>query len=280
MPDFLTSAASSASRPGAAPDIADGFATAKAERRAALMPYLMGGFPDQETATAVAQAYAEGGADLIELGVPFSDPLADGPVIHAADTAALEAGATLESVLETCAAVSDRVPVAVMAYVNMIMATGYAQFVEKVAAAGAAGIIVPDVPLEERGPIAEALQSTGLPLIPLVAPNTPPERRAEICSTAEGFVYLVSTKGVTGERDALPQELTKLIEDTKAAADVPVAVGFGISTSDHAAAVGKIADGVIVGTRLVRAVADASDRDAAVEAVTAFLSETRAALSR
>jgi tryptophan synthase alpha chain len=167
------------------------FDAAAAEGRAALMPYMMGGFPDQGTATAVAQAYADAGADLIELGVPFSDPLADGPLIHAADTAALEAGATLASVLETCAAVSDRIPVAVMAYVNMIMATGYAEFAEKVAAAGAAGVIVPDVPLEERGPIAEALQAAGLPLIPLVAPNTPPERRVEICSTAEGFVYLV-----------------------------------------------------------------------------------------
>jgi tryptophan synthase alpha chain len=256
------------------------FEAAASEGRAALMPYLMGGFPDQETATAVSQAYADAGADLIELGVPFSDPLADGPVIHAADTAALEAGATLDSVLETCAAVSDRIPVAVMAYANMIMATGYAQFVEKVAAAGTAGVIVPDVPLEERGPIADALRGSGVPLIPLVAPNTPPERRAEICSTAEGFVYLVSTKGVTGEREVLPEELTKLIEDTKAAADVPVAVGFGISTADQAAAVGKVADGVIIGTRLVRAVAAASDRAAAIGAVTEFLSETRGALAR
>jgi tryptophan synthase alpha chain len=162
----------------------------------------------------------------------------------------------------------------------MIMATGYAEFVDKVAAAGAAGVIVPDVPLEERGPIAEALQGVGLPLIPLVAPNTPRERRAEICSTAEGFIYLVSTQGVTGERDALPQELAKLIEDTKADADVPVAVGFGISTAEQAAAVGKVADGVIIGTRLVRAVADAPDPGSAVEAVKDFLSETRSTLAR
>jgi tryptophan synthase alpha chain len=256
------------------------FDAARAEGRAALMPYLMGGFPDQATATAVAAAYADAGADLIELGVPFSDPLADGPVIHAADTAALEAGATLESVLETCAAASGRVPVAVMAYVNMIMATGYAEFAEKVAAAGAAGVIVPDLPLEERAPIADALAGPGLPLIPLVAPNTPPERRAEICSLAEGFVYLVSTKGVTGERDELPPALTDLIEATKADAEVPVAVGFGIGSPEHAAAVGKVADGVIIGTRLVRAVADAPDRDAAVAALTDFLSETRAALAR
>jgi tryptophan synthase alpha chain len=256
------------------------FAAARADRRAALMPYLMGGFPDQETATAVARAYADAGADLIELGVPFSDPLADGPVIHAADTAALEAGATLESVLETCAAVSERIPVALMVYVNMVLATGLAEFAEQAAVAGASGVIVPDLPLEERGPIAEALGQHGLPLIPLVAPNTPPARRAEICSRAEGFVYLVSTKGVTGERDELPRQLAELIAATKAEASVPVAVGFGISTSAQAASVGEIADGIIIGTRLVREVADAADRDAAVAAVTGFLSETRAALAR
>jgi tryptophan synthase alpha chain len=256
------------------------FAAAKQEGRAALMPYLMGGFTNQETATAVAGAYADAGADLIELGVPFSDPLADGPVIHAADTAALEAGATLESVLETCAAVSERVPVALMVYANMILAAGPGEFAAKVGGAGAAGVIVPDLPLEERGPIAEALDGQSLALIPLVAPTTPPARRAEICSTAEGFVYLVSTVGVTGERAELPAELTELIEAAKREANVPVAVGFGISTPEQAATVGKVADGVIVGTRLVRAVGDAADRDAAVATVTDFLSETRAALAR
>src|SRR3954451_5183475 len=156
------------------------FDAARAEGRAALMPYLMGGFPDQETATAVANAYADSGADLIELGVPFSDPLADGPTIHAADTAALEAGATLESVLETCAAVGERIPVALMVYSNMIFATGVGEFGALAAAAGASGVIVPDLPLEEQGPIAEALDERGLALIPLIAPTTPTERRAEI----------------------------------------------------------------------------------------------------
>jgi tryptophan synthase alpha chain len=278
MAEQPITAASSASRPGAAA-IASAFDAARAEGRAALMPYLMGGFPDQETATAVADAYAEAGADLIELGIPFSDPLADGPVIHAADTAALEAGATMNSVLETCAAVSQRIPVAVMAYVNMIMATGYSEFAEKVAVAGAAGVIVPDVPLEERGPIADALEVPGLPLIPLVAPNTPPDRREEICASAQGFVYLVSTKGVTGEREELPAELTELIGATQRAAEVPVAVGFGISTPEHASAVGELADGIIIGTRLVREVADAADTETAVRGVTDFLRATREALS-
>lgn len=244
------------------------------------MPYLMGGFPDQATATAVAGAYADAGADLIELGVPFSDPLADGPTIHAADTAALDAGATLESVLETCASVSDRIPVAVMAYSNMILAHGIEEFGALVSAAGAAGVIVPDLPLEEQGEIGESLTSRGLALIPLVAPTTPPDRRARICAGARGFVYLVSTVGVTGERADLPPELTDLISAAKQEAAVPVAVGFGISTPDQAATVGTLADGVIIGTRLVREVADAPDRDAAVAAVGGFLRETRAALAR
>ena len=260
--------------------IESAFAAARQEGRAALMPYLMGGFPDQETATAVAGSYAEAGADLIELGVPFSDPLADGPTIHAADTAALATGATLESVLETCTTVADRLPVALMCYSNMILARGVEEFAGLVAEAGAAGVIVPDLPLEEQGSVADALGAHELALIPLVAPTTPDERRARICAGAHGFVYLVSTVGVTGERAELPAELTDLISAAKEEASVPVAVGFGISTPEQAATVGKLADGVIIGTRLVREVADAADRDAAVAAVTAFLSETRAALAR
>jgi tryptophan synthase alpha chain len=260
--------------------IESAFALAQGEDRAALMPYLMGGFPDQETATAVAGTYVDAGADLIELGVPFSDPLADGPTIHSADTAALAAGATLETVLETCSAVAGRIPVALMCYSNMILAKGVEEFGAVAAEAGAAGVIVPDLPLEEQAAIAAALDAHGLALIPLVAPTTPPERRAQICAGAHGFVYLVSTVGVTGERADLPAELADLIEAAKEEASVPVAVGFGISTPEQAATVGKVADGVIIGTRLVREVADAADRDAAVAAVTELLSETRAALAR
>jgi tryptophan synthase alpha chain len=255
------------------------FAAARNQGRAALMPYLMGGFPDQATATAVATAYAKAGADLIELGVPFSDPLADGPTIHAADTAALAAGATLESVLETCAAIGGRVPVALMVYANMVLAADPVRFAEKAAESKASGVIVPDLPLEEQGPIRDALGERALALIPLVAPTTPAERRARICGDAEGFVYLVSTIGVTGEREQLPPELTGLIAAAKEEAGVPVAVGFGISTPEQAATVGEFADGVIIGTRLVRAVADASDSDAAVAAVSDFLRATRDALA-
>jgi len=254
------------------------FAAARDEDRAALMPYMMGGFPDQRTAVAVAEAYVEAGADLVELGVPFSDPLADGPVIHAADTAALAAGATLESVLETCAAIAERVPVALMAYANMVLARGAGEFAATVADAGAAAVIVPDLPLEEQAPMREALTPEGLALVPMVAPTTPAERRAEICAGAEGFLYVVSTVGVTGERAELPPELTELAAAVKREAGVPAAVGFGISTPEQAARVGEIADGVIIGSRLVREVDDAADADAAAAAVAGFLREVRSAL--
>jgi tryptophan synthase alpha chain len=260
--------------------ISRAFEGARADGRAALMPYLMGGFPDTAGAAAIARAYADAGADLVELGIPFSDPLADGPVIHAAATAALDAGATLDTALEACEAVADRVPVVTMVYSNMILAGGGAEaFAPRIAAAGACGAIVPDLPLEEAGNVREALAAEGLALIPLVAPTTPPERRRAICAGAEGFVYVVSTSGVTGERTELPPELKDLVAAVREEADVPAAVGFGIATPDQARTVGGLADGVIIGSRLVRVVADASSIDAAAAGVGEFLTEIRAALA-
>ncbi len=260
-------------------DIGAGFAAAREQGRAALMPYMMGGFPDAATSTAVAEAYAEAGADLVELGVPYSDPLADGPVIHAAGTRALDAGATLESVLADCERIASRVPVVPMAYANMILARGPERFARALADAGAAGAIVPDLPLEEGGEVAAGLRAAGLALIPLVAPTTPPERRARICAEAEGFVYLVSDTRTTGERDRLPEALGDLIAATKADSPVPVAVGFGIATPDQAAQVGSAADGVIIGTRLVRAVDEAGAPELAAAAVREFIEAARAAMS-
>src|SRR5437867_4368215 len=161
--------------------IAGAFAAAREQGRAALMPYMMDGFPDPATAAAVADAYADAGADLVELGVPFSDPLADGPVIHAAATRALAAGATLESTLDLCGRIAGRVPVVPMCYSNMVLARGPAGFARLLAGAGAAGAIVPDLPLEEAGDVHAALAAAGLALVPLVAPTTPPERRRRIC---------------------------------------------------------------------------------------------------
>ena len=242
------------------------------------MPYMMGGFPDPAGSAAIAAAYADSGADLIELGVPFSDPLADGPVIHAAATSALAAGATLESVLDTCSAVAERLPVALMVYSNMVLANGAEDFARRAVEAGAAGVIVPDLPLGEAGEIGAALAAAGLAGIPLVAPTTPPERRRRICEVASGFVYVVSDVGTTGERAALPAELSALVAEVKQEAEVPVAVGFGIGTPEQAAEVGEIADGVIIGSRLVRLVAEADGLDAAIAEISGFLRRTRDAL--
>ncbi|HEY6550322.1 MAG TPA: tryptophan synthase subunit alpha, partial [Solirubrobacterales bacterium] len=259
--------------------IAAAFRGAKDEGRAALMPYMMAGYPDRETSLGVAEAYADCGADLVELGVPFSDPLADGPTIHAAATAALEAGATLETAFELCEAISERVPVVFMVYANMVFANGgAAEFARRALAVGASGAIVPDLPLEEAEPVRTAFAKADLALVPLVAPTTPPERRARICAVAQGFVYLVSTMGTTGERDEIPAQLADLVTTTKVEAEVPVAVGFGIGTPDQAAQVGQVADGVIIGSRLVRAAGEGGP-ETAVGAVGSFLRETRAALA-
>jgi tryptophan synthase alpha chain len=244
------------------------------------MPYMMAGFPDRESSLAVAAAYVDSGADLIELGVPFSDPLADGPTIHAAATAALEAGATFATTLEVCRSVSERIPVVLMVYVNMVLAHGGAvEFARLARAAGACGAIVPDLPLGEAEDVREAFAAEGLAMVPLVAPTTTPERLRQICAAARGFVYVVSTVGTTGERAEVPAALAELVAATKAVAATPVAVGFGIGTPAQAAEVGRIADGVIIGSRLVRAAAEGGSPRGAADAVAGFLSETRVALA-
>jgi tryptophan synthase alpha chain len=248
------------------------FDAARSDGRAALMPYLMGGFPDEATATAVASAYADAGADLIELGIPFSDPLADGPVIHAAATRALASGADLEGALRTCAAVAERVPVVPMCYANMVLAHGPERYARTLADAGAAGTIIPDLPHEEAEGVARELAAAGLALVPLV-------RRREICARAEGFVYVVSDTRTTGEREDVPARLRALVAAVREEADVPAAVGFGIGTPEQAAAVGEMADGVIIGSRLVRAVAEAEDAESATQEIADFLRATREALA-
>jgi tryptophan synthase alpha chain len=262
--------------------IAEAFARARANgRRAALMPYLMGGYPDLETSRAIGLAYADAGADLVELGVPFSDPLADGPVIHAAGTVALNASppATLHAVLDVARDIAERVPVVLMCYANPIISQGLERFLDALVAARVSGLIVPDLPMEEATEVRPACRRRGLALVPLVAPTTPAERLERIGAGASGFVYTVSVTGTTGERGEMAGGLATIIARAAAHTDVPVAVGFGISTPEQAAAAARAgADGVIVGTRLVRAAGEASDPAAAVrELVAGFsaaLSET------
>jgi tryptophan synthase alpha chain len=238
-------------------------------KRAALMPYLMGGYPTLADSLSCGLAAADAGADLVELGIPFSDPLADGPVIHAAGTEALAAGATPRLVLGVCEQLAMRVPVVLMVYANIVMTAGVEAFALRAAAAGASGLIVPDLPHDEASELRAACDAEGLALVPLVAPTTTPERIAEIGADARGFVYTVSLTGTTGERAELPPGLADTVARVRAATEVPVAVGFGISTPDHARAVAEIADGVIVGSRVVRAAGEGGAR--AVGALTAEL---------
>ncbi len=247
--------------PAGAERIAEAFAHARAEGRvAALMPYLMGGYPDLDGSRAIGLAYADAGADLVELGIPFSDPLADGPVIHAAATAALRSGATVPAVLEVARAIAERVPVVVMCYVNPILARGVERFADQLVAASVSGVIVPDLPFEEASELRAACAARGLALVPLVAPTTPEDRLERIGAAASGFVYTVSVTGTTGERTGTDSGLSAVLARAAAHTTVPVAVGFGISTPEQAAAAAAAgADGVIVGSRLVRAAGEAQD---------------------
>ncbi|HEX8976001.1 MAG TPA: tryptophan synthase subunit alpha [Solirubrobacteraceae bacterium] len=261
--------------------IAEAFARARANgRRAALMPYLMGGYPDLATSREIGLAYARSGADLVELGVPFSDPLADGPVIHAAATAALSAGATLPAVLEIGRAIAAEVPVVLMCYFNVILARGVERCLDEVAGIGASGVIVPDLPLEESDRTRAACTEAGLALIPLVAPTTPEGRLARIGAAAQGFLYTVALTGTTGERPGGSHAgggLEAIVARAAAHSDVPIAVGFGIGTPAQAAAAAAAgADGVIVGSRLVRA---AGAAEHPVDEVSELVAQFAAALS-
>jgi len=250
--------------------IAEAFASSG--KRAALMPYVMAGFPTLTESLAIGEACVAAGADIIELGVPYSDPLADGPVIHAAGTEALAAGANIAGVLEVARSLSQSVPVVLMCYANMVFAPGAAAFVERLAQTGASGLIVPDLPEGEEDEVLRACEQAGIALVPLVAPTTPPERMAAIGARARGFLYTVSVVGITGERAALADAFAEVVAAAKASTSSPVALGFGISTPEQASqAADAGADGVIVGTRLVRAAGEGADPAAAVGAVVAEL---------
>jgi tryptophan synthase alpha chain len=257
------------------------------DRAAALMPYLMGGYPTLAESARIGEACVQAGADILELGVPYSDPLADGPVIHEAGSRALAAGANVAGVLEVARTLAPSVPVVLMCYANMVFAPGVEAFVERLARTGASGLIVPDLPLEEALTVLAACDAQGLALVPLVAPTTPRERLEQIGARARGFLYTVSVVGTTGERAVpkpgdtrlrrespfrLAERFGEIVARAKAATAAPVALGFGISTPEHArqaAAAG--ADGVIVGTRLVRAAGESEDPAGAVGALVAEL---------
>jgi tryptophan synthase alpha chain len=253
-------------------------AFAARERVAALMPYLMAGFPTQTDSVRIGEAAVAAGADVLELGVPYSDPLADGPVIQAAGTRALAAGASLSGSLEVARALAPSAPVVLMCYANMVFAPGAEAFVQRLARTGACGLIVPDLPLEEAAELRRHCDEHGLALVPLLAPTTAAARAAAIGASARGFLYTVSVVGTTGERASLQGSLAEVLARARASTSLPVALGFGISTPAQARRAAEAgADGVIVGSRLVRAAAEA-ERPA--EAVGAKVAELAAALAR
>lgn len=230
------------------------------------MPYFPLGYPDLDTSIDVIEALSKNGADLIEVGLSFSDPLADGPVIQHATQISLEKGITVKKSLAAIAELRRRgvdIPLILMGYYNPMLAYGLEKFVRDAVNAGADGFIVPDLPMEEAEEFTSALSGTmsvarsaveALPLIQMLAPTTPGERMEAIARNAKGFIYLVSVTGVTGERKSISDGLGELISQVREHTSVPVCVGFGISTPEQAKEVGKMADGVIVGTACVRTI--------------------------
>lgn len=255
------------------------FAHLSPGQTAALMPYFTLGYPDRDTSIAVVEAIAPY-ADLLELGVPFSDPLADGPTVQRSTQVALENGTTTAGCLEMLRHLRRRgvdTPAMLMGYFNPILAYGMARYVQDAAAAGADGFIVPDLPPEEAEEFEQLAAAAGLCLIHFLAPTSSPERIARVAARAQGFIYLVSLTGVTGARQNLQTGLADFVGRVRAHTAVPLAVGFGIGTPPQAQQVGQMADGVIVGSALINAVDAAADKPAAAAA---FVQSLRAALGR
>ncbi len=231
--------------------------------RVALMPYLTAGFPRLEGAREVGEAYIAAGADVIEIGVPFSDPLADGPTIQDTTTQALENGADLDYCLGLASDFADRVPVVFLVYYNVIFARGIEGFLEAAAEAGVSGLVIPDLPVDEAVDFREMAARRGVAICPLAAPTTDDARLDRIAEAASGFVYCVSVAGVTGAREKLPSGAIELLRRVRARASAPVALGFGISSAEAAVEAGSEADGVIIGSKLMQIVAEEGPEGAA-----------------
>ena len=261
--------------------IAPTFQRLAAAKRAALIPYITAGYPDMATTLPLMNALVAAGGDIIEVGVPFSDPMADGPVIQKACCRALEQGATLRDVLDTVAQFrreNDDTPVVLMTYCNPVEAMGPARFAAAAAAAGADGVLMVDLPPEESAALARPLREHGLDAIFLLSPTTAEARMRDICAAASGFVYYVSLKGVTGAGHLNTDEVGARVRQVKQCTDLPVAVGFGVRDAAAAASVARQADGVVVGSALVDAVARQPDVRQSCAAVGALLGGMRKAL--
>lgn len=262
--------------------ISQAFQRAKSQGRAAFIPYVAGGHPDMDTCAQLVKALDEGGADIIEIGVPFSDPVADGPVIQEASKLALDAGATPAGILELLASLKNSVaaPLVIMTYYNPMLAMGLERFAQQAVQAGVAGVIVPDLPPEEAGPWIDASRKNNLDTIFLVTPGTSEARLQVVLEVCSGFLYYVSMYGVTGGAlDLPPERLAGIQRVREAAGELPVAVGFGVSTPEQAKAIGRVADGVIVGSALVKRMVQAESAELGLSAASQMAHDLASSLA-
>ncbi|CAM6109371.1 unnamed protein product [Calypogeia fissa] len=262
--------------------ISETFEELRKKRQVAFIPYLTAGDPNLETTAAAVKLLEQCGADIIELGVPYSDPLADGPVIQAAATRAISGGTNLDSVLTLMReGLSDiKVPIVLFLYYNPLLKRGVQKFLAEAKAAGASGLVVPDLPLEETTNLRKLTSVAGLELILLTTPTTPTVRMRAIADASQGFVYLVSLTGVTGARASIDARVEDLVKNIKKASDKPVAVGFGVSTAEQAAKLAEWgADGVIIGSTVVKLLGESGSPETGLKAVKEFAIEVRAALA-
>ncbi|SFG24834.1 tryptophan synthase, alpha chain [Desulfotomaculum arcticum] len=246
-----------------------------------LIAYITAGDPDLKTTVELAVAMAEAGTDVLELGVPFSDPVADGPTIQAASQRALAGGATVQGIIQAVEAIRSRsdIPLVLMTYYNPVLQYGPAKFAADLARAGGNGLIVPDLPPEESDELLQALDENGLDLIPLVTPNTPPGRLQMIAARARGFIYCVSVTGVTGERQNIMTDLSAMTGAVRQYSPLPVAVGFGISGPEQAVKVARHCDAVVVGSALVNIVSRRTGSAGLVDEVCKKVEELKQALA-
>ena len=257
------------------------FAQLRQRGEKALIAYLMAGDPSLQETEQLVVALEQAGADIIELGVPFSDPIADGPVIQQAAERALRSGTSLRTILSMVAGLRarTRIPLVLMAYYNSIHAFGYERFCREAAQAGVDGLIMPDMPPDEAGPIRGPAAAAGLPLIFLLAPTSTAERRTFVARQSQGFVYYVSLTGITGAKLVNLADVGKNVEKIRKVTSVPVAVGFGVATPEDAAKVAAIADGVIVGSAIVKQIAAYREKPEMVKQVAEFVRSLKTAMS-
>lgn len=257
--------------------IDDLFTRLRSENKKALMPFVTAGDPDVEFTAAALEEMVGRGAHLFEVGIPYSDPIADGPVVQASYTRALENKVKLASILEMLGRVTPKLtaPVVTMVSYAIIYRHGLEQYCDDVKAAGVQGLIVPDLPVEESPQLAKICGARNLSLIQLVTPTTPRERALKICETSSGFVYYVSVTGITGERTELPPELVENVSWLRSQTPLPICIGFGINKPEHVKLLAPVADGLIVGSAVVRRVAEAAERprDEVLKEVGDYVSE-------